>query len=69
MAARRAHEVERWKESATRAGGAGGDNPNFTPTVGDWRERAAAARKRRERTDAEASVSELGGIIRGYYAE
>jgi hypothetical protein len=59
MAARRAHEVERWKESATRAGGAGGDNPNFTPTVGDWRERAAAARKRRERTDAEAS-SELG---------
>ena len=65
MAARRAHEVERWKESATRAGGAGGDNPNFTPTVGDWRERAAAARKRRERTDAEAS-SELGessGVI------
>ena len=57
MAARRAHEVERWKESATRAGGGGGDNPNFTPTVGDWRERAAAARKRRERTDAEASVS------------
>lgn len=57
MAARRRHEVERWKENATR-GAAGADNPNFTPTVGDWRQRVVAARRRREREEAEARTAD-----------
>uniref|UniRef100_A0A7S0KRR2 WW domain-containing protein n=1 Tax=Micromonas pusilla TaxID=38833 RepID=A0A7S0KRR2_MICPS len=59
MAARRRHELERWKENAAR-GAAGGDNPNFTPTVGDWRERVVLARRRREREEAEARLVEGG---------
>ena len=57
MAARRRHELERWMENAAR-GAAGGDNPNFTPTVGDWRERVVLARRRREREEAEARLAE-----------
>ncbi len=57
MAARRRREVERWKENATR-GAAGADNPNFTPTVGDWRQRVVAARRRREREEAEARTAD-----------
>ena len=57
MAARRRFEVERWMEKEKRTG-AGADNPNFTPTVGDWRTRVVSARRRREREEAEARTAE-----------
>ena len=57
MAARRRFEVERWMEKEKRTG-AGADNPNFTPTVGDWRTRVVSARRRREREEAEAAAAE-----------
>ena len=57
MAARRRHELERWMENALSTGG---DNPNFTPTVGDWRDRVVLARRRREREEAEARLAEGG---------
>ena len=46
-----------WKRKRGRGRG-GADNPNFTPTVGDWRQRVVAARRRREREEAEARTAE-----------
>ena len=62
MAARRRFEVERWMEKEKRTG-AGADNPNFTPTVGDWRTRVVSARRRREREEAEARTADSSDRI------
>ena len=57
QATRREAEVARWRERAARgeARDAAG-NANLAPVAGDWRERAAAARRRRERLQAAADV-------------
>ena len=57
QAIRREAEVARWRERAAR--GEARDvagNANLAPVAGDWRERAAAARLRRERLQAAADV-------------
>ena len=57
QATRREAEVARWRERAAR--GEARDvagNANLAPVAGDWRERAAAARLRRERLQAAADV-------------
>ena len=57
QATRREAEVARWRERAAR--GEARDvagNANLAPVAGDWRERAAAARLRRERLQAVADV-------------
>ena len=57
QATRREAEVARWRERAAR--GEARDvagNANLAPVAGYWRERAAAARRRRERLQAAADV-------------
>tara|TARA_B110000977_G_C11065081_1_gene487496 strand:+ start:251 stop:1786 length:1536 start_codon:yes stop_codon:yes gene_type:complete len=59
-AARREREVQRWRDKAARGEEANGSNANLAPVSGDWRERAAAAKLRREREAHEAGQGDWG---------
>lgn len=57
---KREKEVEEWKRDHIQSGDAQ-DNENFTPIVGDWRERLRKAQEQRQQAAEQASVAPVSG--------